>query len=237
KQRAIETGKQWLLGMQSSNGGWGAFDKDNTRALVNEIPFCDFGEVIDPPSADVTAHVLEALSLLGEGRSDAVRRGLRYLRREQRPDGSWFGRWGVNHIYGTGGALSAMQAAGLNMSRPRVRRAIRWLVERQNADGGWGEGCATYDDASQAGRGPSTASQTAWGLLGLLSADGAAGDALDAGAIARGVRYLVESQEEDGQWEEPHFTGTGFPGDFYIKYHLYRNYFPLIALGRFRRGG
>ncbi len=234
KQQAIEKGKRWLLGMQSSKGGWGAFDKDNTRRMVNEIPFCDFGEVIDPPTADVTAHVLEALALLGEGRSDAVRCGIRYLRKEQRPDGSWFGRWGVNHIYGTGGVLPAMRAAGLDMSRPRIRRAVRWLVERQNVDGGWGESCASYDDASQAGRGPSTASQTAWGLLALLSAGGTAGDALDAGTVARGVRYLVEAQEEDGQWEEPYFTGTGFPGDFYIKYHLYRNYFPLMALGRYR---
>ena len=233
KQRAIETGRCWLLGMQSANGGWGAFDKDNTRRLVNEIPFCDFGEVIDPPSADVTAHVIEALAVLGDGRSEAVRRGLRYLRREQRPDGSWFGRWGVNHIYGTGGVAPALNAAGVDMRRPHVRRAARWLAGHQNEDGGWGETCGSYDNAAEAGRGPSTASQTAWGLMGLLSVDRTAGDGLAAECVARGVRYLVESQEEGGQWHEPQFTGTGFPGDFYIKYHLYRNYFPLMALGRY----
>ncbi|HET8944377.1 MAG TPA: squalene--hopene cyclase [Dehalococcoidia bacterium] len=235
KQRAIESGKRWLLGMQSANGGWGAFDRDNTRRLVNEIPFCDFGEVIDPPSADVTAHVIEALAELGGARSEAVRRGLRYLRREQRPDGSWFGRWGVNYTYGTGGVLPALHANGVDMSRPHVRRAASWLAGRQNEDGGWGETCGSYDDAAEAGRGPSTASQTAWGLMGLLSVDRTAGDGLVAETVARGVRYLVESQEEDGQWNEPHFTGTGFPGDFYIRYHLYRNYFPLMALGRYTR--
>jgi squalene-hopene/tetraprenyl-beta-curcumene cyclase len=201
--------------------------------LVNEIPFCDFGEVIDPPSEDVTAHVIEALAALGEGQSEAVRRGLRYLKREQRQDGSWFGRWGVNYIYGTGGVLPALHAAGVDMSRPHVRRAARWLAGRQNEDGGWGETCGSYDNAAEAGGGPSTASQTAWGLLGLLSVDGTAGGGLAAESVALGVRYLVESQEEDGQWREPQFTGTGFPGDFYIKYHLYRNYFPLMALGRY----
>ncbi|TMB99883.1 MAG: squalene--hopene cyclase, partial [Chloroflexi bacterium] len=182
----------------------------------------------DPPSEDVTAHVVEALCLLGDTGSDAVRRGLRYLRREQRPDGSWFGRWGVNHVYGTGGVLPALQAAGRDMSRPHVRRAVSWLQSRQNEDGGWGESCASYAEVEAVGRGPSTASQTAWGLLGLLAAEGGERD----GAVERGVGYLLEKQEEDGQWEEPEFTGTGFPGDFYIKYHLYRNYWPLMALGR-----
>jgi squalene-hopene/tetraprenyl-beta-curcumene cyclase len=233
KQRAIEAGRRWLLGMQSANGGWGAFDKDNTRKLVNEIPFCDFGEVIDPPSEDVTAHVIEALAVVGDRRSEAVRRGLRFLRREQREDGSWFGRWGVNHVYGTGGVLPALHAAGVDLSRPYVRRAVRWLTERQNEDGGWGEMCDSYA-ADAAGRGPSTASQTGWGIMGLVSVDGRGGDGLVTDAIARGVRFLAETQEEDGQWEEPQFTGTGFPGDFYIKYHLYRNYFPLMALGRYR---
>jgi squalene-hopene/tetraprenyl-beta-curcumene cyclase len=233
KQRAIEAGRRWLLGMQSANGGWGAFDKDNTRKLVNEIPFCDFGEVIDPPSEDVTAHVVEALALMGDRGSKAVRRGLRFLRREQREDGSWFGRWGVNHVYGTGGVLPALHAAGVDLSRPYVRRAVRWLTERQNEDGGWGEMCDSYA-AGAAGRGPSTASQTAWGIMALVSAGGRGGDGPVTDAIARGVRFLVETQEEDGQWEEPQFTGTGFPGDFYIKYHLYRNYFPLTALGRYR---
>lgn len=229
KLAAIERGKRWLIGMQSANGGWGAFDKDNTRRLTNEIPFCDFGEVIDPPSEDVTAHAIEALCLLGEGDSEAVRRGLRYLRRTQREDGSWFGRWGVNHVYGTGGVLPAFRAAGRDMTRPRFRRATEWLQAAQNDDGGWGETCASYEDPSQAGYGESTASQTAWGMMGLLAADGDAREALRGGA-----GWLVERQEEDGQWEEPQFTGTGFPGDFYIKYHLYRNYWPLTALGRYR---
>ena len=234
KEAALERGRRWLLGMQSANGGWGAFDKDNTRRLVNEIPFCDFGEVIDPPSEDVTAHVVEALCLLGDGGSEAVRRGLRYLRREQRPDGSWFGRWGVNHVYGTGGVLPALRAAGQDMSRGFVGRAVRWLLDHQNDDGGWGESCESYVNPEAVGRGPSTASQSAWALMGLLSLDGAGADATVADAATRGVRYLLETQEEDGQWEEAHFTATGFPGDFYIKYHLYRNYWPLMALGRYQ---
>ena len=234
KLAAIERGRRWLLAMQSSNGGWGAFDRDNTRRIVNEIPFCDFGEVIDPPSADVTAHVIEALSLLGDADSAAVRRGLNYLRREQEADGRWFGRWGVNYVYGTGGVLPAFRAAGRDVARGRFRRAAAWLCDRQNADGGWGETCQSYDDPALAGRGESTASQTAWGLIGLLAQDGAGNGSSN--AISRGVSWLVERQEEDGQWLEPQFTGTGFPGDFYIKYHLYRNYWPLTALGRYAGG-
>ncbi len=233
QRAALERGRRWLIGMQSSNGGWGAFDKDNTRRLVNEIPFCDFGEVIDPPSEDVTAHVVEALCVLGDAGSDAVRRGVAYLEREQRRDGSWFGRWGVNYVYGTASVLPALDAAAVGRERPIIRGAARWFRGHQNEDGGWGETCASYDDPALAGRGESTASQTAWGLLGLLAA-GDGGDA--AQSTAQGVRYLVDRQEEDGQWEEPQFTGTGFPGDFYIKYHLYRNYWPLMALGRWRRG-
>jgi squalene-hopene/tetraprenyl-beta-curcumene cyclase len=233
--RALERGKRWLLAMQSKNGGWGSFDKDNTQRLAIQIPFCDFGEVIDCPTEDVTAHIVEALALLGHADSPAVRRALDYLRREQRRDGSWWGRWGVNHVYGAGAVLPALRDAGEEMTRPYVRRAVRWLVERQNGDGGWGETCESYTDARLAGRGPSTASQTAWALLALLAAPD--GDGAYAHAVERGVSYLVERQEEDGQWEEPQFTGTGFPGDFYIKYHLYRNYWPLMALGRYRGAG
>jgi squalene-hopene/tetraprenyl-beta-curcumene cyclase len=231
KRAAIARGKQWLLGMQSSNGGWGAFDRNNTRSLVNEIPFCDFGEVIDPPSEDVTAHVIEALCLLGEADSPSVQRGLNYLRRTQRPDGSWFGRWGVNYVYGTGGVLPAFESAGRNMSASRFTRAAAWLRSHQNADGGWGESCRSYEDPALSGAGESTASQTAWGMLGLLAVNSPSSADSPAGTAAR---WLVERQEEDGQWLEPQFTGTGFPGDFYIKYHLYRNYWPLMALGRFR---
>lgn len=233
KERALERGRRWLLAMQSKNGGWGSFDKDNTQKLATQIPFCDFGEVIDYPTEDVTAHIVEALGLLGDGDSEAVRRGLDYLRGEQRADGSWWGRWGVNYIYGTGAALPALKAMGEDMTRPHVRRAARWLVERQNEDGGWGETCASYEDPRLAGRGPSTASQTAWALLALLAAE-PGGDGLQAQAVERGVSYLVDHQEENGQWDEPYFTATGFPGDFYINYHLYRNYWPLMALGRYR---
>ena len=233
KERAVERGRRWLVAMQSRNGGWGSFDKDNTQELVTKIPFCDFGEVIDYPTEDVTAHIVEALGLLGEGDSEAAQRGLDFLRREQRADGSWWGRWGVNHVYGTGAALPALAAMGENMTRPRVGRAVRWLIEKQNEDGGWGETCASYEEPRLAGRGPSTASQTAWALLGLLAA-GPADDGLEARAVERGISYLVEHQEENGQWEEPHFTGTGFPGDYYINYHMYRNYWPLMALGRYR---
>ena len=234
KRRALERGRRWLLGMQSRNGGWGSFDKDNTQRLVTQIPFCDFGEVIDYPTEDVTAHIVEALALLGDGASPAVQRALRYLQDEQQRDGSWWGRWGVNYVYGTGAVLPTLRAAGEDMSQPYVQRAVRWLTERQNEDGGWGESCATYADPGLAGRGPSTASQTAWALLGLLAAEPEQQDSLMQNAIERGVRYLVETQEEDGQWEEPYFTGTGFPRDFFIKYHLYRNYWPLTALGRYR---
>ncbi len=219
---AIECGARWAEGMQSSDGGWGAFDADNCRALVRDLPFCDFGEVIDPPSADVTAHVLEMQAALG--RPDP--RGLEWLWAAQEPDGSWFGRWGVNHVYGTGAAVPALIAAGVPATDGRIRRAVRWLERHQNADGGWGEDCRSYDDPSWIGRGESTASQTAWALLALE----AAGERSD--TVERGIAWLVESQREDGGWDEPQFTGTGFPSDFYINYHLYRLVFPIMALGR-----
>ena len=231
-ERAISRGIDWIVGMQSSNGGWGAFDKNNTRNLVTQIPFCDFGEVIDPPSVDVTAHILEMLGLRGDtvGSNRRVAAGLRYIRKEQEADGSWFGRWGVNYVYGVGAVLPALQALGEDMSAPYVRKAVDWLKGRQNEDGGWGETCASYDDPSLAGRGPSTASQTAWALLALISA----GEVEDP-HTRRGVEYLLATQGPDGTWPEDAFTGTGFPRDFMIKYHMYRVYFPLLALGRYRR--
>lgn len=236
KQQALELGLRWLLAMQSRDGGWGAFDKDNTQRLVTHIPFCDFGEVLDYPTEDVTAHVLELLGLLGHGKEHpAVQRGLAFLRRKQEPDGSWWGRWGVNYIYGLGAVLPALRAVGERMERPYVQRAVRWLLEHQNPDGGWGESCDSYADPSLQGQGPSTASQTAWALMGLLSVLPDAADDLVWESVGRGVSYLVETQREDGTWDEPYFTGTGFPRDFYINYNLYRNYWPLIALGRFRR--
>jgi squalene-hopene/tetraprenyl-beta-curcumene cyclase len=229
---AIERGLRWLEGMQSKDGGWGAFDADNTRTLVNTLPFCDFGAVIDPPSADVTAHVVEAFAAEGLAGETACRRGVIWLLKNQEPDGSWFGRWGANYIYGTGAVVPALIAAGVKPGKPQIRRAVAWLEAHQNADGGWGEDLRSYDDpATWSGRGASTASQTAWALLALL----AAGER-DGAAVERGVRWLARTQRPDGTWDEPQFTGTGFPGDFYVNYHLYRLAFPVSALGRFARG-
>jgi squalene-hopene/tetraprenyl-beta-curcumene cyclase len=227
---AIQRAVAWTLGMQCSDGGWAAFDADNTRALCAELPFCDFGEVIDPPSADVTGHVLEMLAAEGLKRDPRVKRGCDWLLREQEPDGSWFGRWGANHLYGTGSAVPGLIAAGIAKDAPEIRRAVGWLEARQNRDGGWGEDLRSYQDPGMRGRGTSTASQTAWALLALAAA-GERGESVD-----RGVVWLAETQREDGSWEEREFTGTGFPGDFYIRYHLYRQVFPVLALGRCLRG-
>jgi squalene-hopene/tetraprenyl-beta-curcumene cyclase len=229
---AIDRGLAWLAGMQSRGGGWGAFDADNTRKLVNKLPFCDFGAVIDPPSPDVTAHIVEAFAAEGMARRPAVIRGVTWLLRAQEADGSWFGRWGANYVYGTGAVVPALIAAGVRPSKPPIRRAVAWLTEHQNPDGGWGEDLRSYDDPSLAGRGASTASQTAWALLALL----AAGEHASA-ATERGIRWLAQTQRADGAWDEPQYTGTGFPGDFYINYHLYRLVFPLSALGRYVQGG
>jgi squalene-hopene/tetraprenyl-beta-curcumene cyclase len=228
-KRAIARGTRWLVGMQSSDGGWGAFDADNCQWLIRDLPFCDFGEVIDPPSADVTAHSVEMLAALGRAGENATRRGVAWLLAHQEPDGSWFGRWGVNHVYGTGAVLPALIAAGISPADEAIRRAVRWLERRQNEDGGWGEDARSYDDPSWIGRGTSTASQTAWALLAL----DAAGERSP--AVQRGVDWLIETQREDGTWDEPQYTGTGFPSDFYINYHLYRLVFPLMALGRCAR--
>jgi squalene-hopene/tetraprenyl-beta-curcumene cyclase len=230
-QAAIDRGLRWLAGMQSKDGGWGAFDADNTRTLVNKLPFCDFGAVIDPPSADVTAHIVEAFAAEGQTDSVAVRRGVVWLLRAQEADGSWFGRWGANYIYGTGAVVPALIAAGVKPSKPAIRRAVAWLESRQNPDGGWGEDLRSYDDRALAGRGESTASQTAWALLALL----AAGEQHGSDAVGRGIEWLARTQRADGSWDEPQYTGTGFPGDFYINYHLYRLAFPLSALGRYVR--
>lgn len=227
---AMRRGERWIRGMQSSDGGWAAFDADNTRRLVNKLPFCDFGEVIDPPSADVTAHVVEALCVLGNGHDSAVRKGVRWLLDNQENDGSWYGRWGANHVYGTGAAVPALVHAGLSPRHCALRRAVRWLEEHQNTDGGWGEDLRSYVDPAWIGRGESTASQTAWALLALLALERHETD-----AVRRGVEFLSATQRPDGNWDEPQFTGTGFPGDFYINYHLYRLVFPLTALGRYRR--
>jgi squalene-hopene/tetraprenyl-beta-curcumene cyclase len=220
---------QWMIGMQSRDGGWAAFDADNTSQLVTKLPFCDFGAVTDPPSADVTAHTVEALCAAGLSGSKPVRRGVVWLLRAQEADGSWFGRWGANYVYGTGAVVPALIAAGVQAGKPAIRRAVDWLIGHQNPDGGWGEDLRSYEDPDWAGRGESTASQTAWALLALLAAGGA--DAMQ--AAERGVAWLAATQRPDGTWDEPQFTGTGFPGDFYINYHLYRLVFPVSALGRF----
>jgi squalene-hopene/tetraprenyl-beta-curcumene cyclase len=224
---ALNRAVEWTTGMQSRDGGWGAFDADNTSTLSTKLPFCDFGAVIDPPSADVTAHVVEMLA--GEGRADAppCRRGVAWLLANQEPDGSWFGRWGANYVYGTGAAVPALVAAGVDAGSARIRSAAQWLEHHQNHDGGWGEDMRSYVDRGWAGHGASTASQTGWALLALL----AAGE--DSDAVRRGIEWLVARQRPDGGWDENQFTGTGFPGHFYINYHMYRLVFPMWALGRY----
>ncbi len=227
-QRALKTANEWLVAMQSRDGGWGAFDADNTHALTRKLPFCDFGEVIDPPSADVTAHAVELLA----PEPDAVARvaaakGMAWLNREQEQGGSWFGRWGVNHIYGTWSVLTALQAAGVPTADPRFKRAVAWLKAHQNDDGGWGEDCRSYVDPEWIGRGDSTASQTAWALVALAAAGHGRSPEAE-----RGLQWLALTQLPEGTWDEPQYTGTGFPGDFYINYHLYRLVFPVMALGR-----
>ena len=213
----------WCRAMRSRNGAWAAFDKDNTRALVYKLPFADFGAMLDPPSEDVTAHVIEMLAAVGSDTHDPeVSRALDYLRATQRPWGSWFGRWGVNHIYGTWCVVSAL--AALHTGDDMIRRAAAWVGQVQNADGGWGESCHSYVDESFAGVGTSTPSQTAWAMLTLQLA-GLGDDP----ACARGRTFLLERQHH-GTWDEPQHTGTGFPGDFYINYHLYRHIFPTLAL-------
>jgi squalene-hopene/tetraprenyl-beta-curcumene cyclase len=223
---AIDRAVRWVQGMQSKDGGWGAFDVDNTRSLVRQLPFLDFGEVIDEPSADVTAHAIEMLAALGLAHTPPAQRGVRWLLAAQEPSGSWFGRWGVNHIYGTGAAVPALIAAGIGADHPAVLGAVRWLHEHQNDDGGWGEDPRSYDDEQWIGRGESTASQTAWSLLALHAASDRSS------AVEKGLKWLAANQRADGGWDEPQYTGTGFPSDYYINYHLYRLVFPIMALGR-----
>ena len=227
EQDAIRRALAWTVGMQCRDGGFAAFDADNTRTLCRELPFCDFGEVIDPPSADVTAHVLEMLAAEGRGDEPAARRARDWLLRAQEPCGSWFGRWGANHLYGTGAVVPALTLAGLPPEHAAIRRAVQWLARVQNDDGGFGEDLRSYEPGGEPGVGESTPSQTAWALLALLAA-GERGR-----GVRRAVAWLVQRQRPDGDWDEPQFTGTGFPGDFYIRYHLYRRAFPTMALGRF----
>jgi squalene-hopene/tetraprenyl-beta-curcumene cyclase len=223
---AIERARLWVEGMQTSGGGWGAFDAENTRELVRQLPFLDFGEVIDEPSADVTAHAVEMLAALGRREAPVTARAVAWLLEHQEPGGSWFGRWGINHVYGTGAVVPALLAAGVDPAHESIRRAVRWLEQHQNEDGGWGEDPRSYDEEAWIGRGASTASQTAWALLALHAA-GERG-----GIVQSAVQWLVSTQRPDGSWDEPQYTGTGFPSDYYINYHLYRLAFPIMALGR-----
>ena len=229
-RQIIKVGLGWFLGMQSESGGWGSFDADNTRFLLNHIPFADHGALLDPPTEDLAGRGLETLGTYGETAAHPeAARALAFIKETQCADGSWYGRWGVNYIYGTWSVLRGLQAIGENMNAPYVRRAVRWLEEHQNVDGGWGETLLSYADPALAGKGESIPSQTAWALLGLL----AAGEARSP-AVARGIRYLVETQRPDGSWDDPRWNGTGFPRIFFLKYHLYPVYFPLWALGVYR---
>jgi len=228
---AIDRGADWLRGMASRGGGWGAFDADNTHYALNHIPFADHGALLDPPTADVTARCVSALATMGARRDDpAVKDGVAYLLRSQEADGSWYGRWGTNYIYGTWSALAALNAAGVAHDHPAMRRAVPWLLAKQRADGGWGEDGRSYWDDGPRGEGPaSTPSQTAWALLALM----AAGEGRNE-AVARGIDWLVRARNAEGLWDERHYTAVGFPRVFYLRYHGYRAYFPLWALARYR---
>jgi squalene-hopene/tetraprenyl-beta-curcumene cyclase len=216
--------------MQNRDGGWAAFDRNINRDLLTKVPFADHNAMLDPSCPDITARSLEALGQYGiRVGNRQVDRAIRFIGKTQDRRGCWLGRWGVNYIYGTWQVLAGLHAAGYDMTRPMVRRAVEWLKEVQQANGGWGESCYSYNDPRTAGQGPVTASQTAWALLGLL----AAGEA-QSQAVKNGIDYLVRTQGPDGNWKEDQFTGTGFPKVFYLKYHLYRLYFPLMALARYR---
>ena len=227
-RNSMRRGLAWLVSMQNADGGWGAFDHENDLQFLNHIPFADHNAMLDPSTADVTARTVECLGQMGWSANDPViQRARAFIRHEQTPDGSWFGRWGVNYVYGTSGVLRALETIGLS-KQPDCQRAADWLRSVQNADGGFGESVLSYYDPALKGKGKSTASQTAWGLIGLLATSGP-----DDPSVERAVAWLLEQQNPDGTWDEPEFTGTGFPCVFYLKYHLYRNSFPLYALARY----
>lgn len=228
-REAIERGAEWVIGMQSRNGGWGAFNADNEHYILQHIPFADHGALLDPPSADVSARCISMLAQIGyPSDHPAVARSIAYLRREQEEDGSWFGRWGNNYVYGTWSVLNAFNAAGIPGDDPAVRRAVQWLKDRQREDGGWGEDCASYWQERRNECKVSTPSQTAWAILGLM----AAGE-IDSEAVDRGISFLLDAPRKDGKWEEHYFNAVGFPRVFYLRYHGYSGYFPLTALARY----
>jgi squalene-hopene/tetraprenyl-beta-curcumene cyclase len=229
---SLARAREWIIGMQSLNGAWGAFDADNEYYYLNNIPFADHGALLDPPTEDVTARCLSMLAQFGEtpATSAAVARGVHYLRRTQHAEGSWYGRWGMNYIYGTWSVLCALNAVGVDHAAPEMGKAVNWLLRIQNEDGGWGEDGSSYKlDYPGYERAPSTASQTAWALLGLM----AVGE-IDHPAVARGINYLVDTQGADGFWNEPRYTATGFPRVFYLRYHGYSKFFPVWAMARYR---
>jgi squalene-hopene/tetraprenyl-beta-curcumene cyclase len=229
---AIARAREWIVGLQSENGAWGAFDADNEFYYLNNIPLADHGALLDPPTEDVTARCVSMLAQFGETpeNSKAVAAAVDYLKRTQHPEGSWYGRWGMNYIYGTWSVLCALNIAGVPHSDPAMRKAAQWLIAIQNEDGGWGEEGSSYKlDYRGHEKASSTASQTAWALLGLM----ATGDVGDP-AVARGIAYLQRAQGGDGLWAEARYTATGFPRVFYLRYHGYRKYFPLWALARYR---
>ena len=226
QHETVQRATDWVLSMQCKNGGFASFDKDNDRMVFQHIPFADHNAMLDPPTVDITGRVLEMLAAYGYSSDEvAVKRAIKFIKHEQEPDGSWFGRWGVNYVYGTMQVLRGLQSMGMDYHEPCIQHGAEWLRSIQNPDGGWGETCGSYDDATIKGIGPSTPSQTAWAVLGLLAASDTRSD-----SVARGVAYLLRTQKKDGSWDEPVFTGTGFPRVFYLKYHMYRQYFPLLAL-------
>jgi squalene-hopene/tetraprenyl-beta-curcumene cyclase len=226
-QRAID----WIFTMQCKNGGWASFDKDNDRMVFQHIPFADHNAMLDPATVDITGRILEMLASYGYDKNHpAVKRAIKFIRREQEPDGAWFGRWGVNYVYGTMLVLRGLEAIGVDHHEPYVQQAAEWLRMVQNPDGGWGESCTSYDNPNAKGVGPSTPSQTAWAVMGLLAANDTRSE-----SVAKGIAYLLKTQRSDGSWDEPYYTGTGFPCVFYLMYHLYRDYFPLIALTAYKK--
>jgi squalene-hopene/tetraprenyl-beta-curcumene cyclase len=230
KLHESERAMSWLLSMQCKVGGWAAFDVDNEQDLCNLVPFADHGAMLDPATADVSGRILWLLGRLGFKKNHPqVQRVIAFIKQKQESDGSWWGRWGVNYIYGTWLALTGLCSIGEDMNQPYVSRAIKWYNDHQNEDGGWGETCESYENPSLAGTGNSTASQTAWAVMGMI-----AGGEAKSSAVKRGIEFLLNRQEDCGSWYEDEFTGTGFPAHFFIKYHMYQHFFPLMALSHYR---